>query len=84
MAAPMHCDGQDDDLAVYIVTDISQAETMAFCLPDFLGFCLAFVEAVAPDMLAKPPAEQPKQPRQRKPRATAAAPAGNASGPGKD
>jgi hypothetical protein len=79
MAQPITCDGPDADLAVFLITNVPEAETSGMCLPCALDFAQGLLAALAPERLAQAPAKPKRAPR-AKPAAAAAA-AGQADQP---
>lgn len=55
MAAPMTCDGPDNDPALFLIQNIVEAEVNTFCLSCMLDFSQALLQTFAPDRLAPPP-----------------------------
>jgi hypothetical protein len=58
MAQPITCDGPDADLAVFLITNVPEAETSGMCLPCALDFAQGLLAALAPERLAPPPAKR--------------------------
>jgi hypothetical protein len=73
MAQMVMCDGPEQGPAVFMITNIEQAETQALCLDCMIGFSAAFLQAVAPGMIAKPELKPARKPRAKAGAAAAAA-----------
>lgn len=81
MAAMPTCDGPDDDPALYMITNLMEAETLALCPSCSADFAQAMLQVLAPDRLAPPPGKPPRG-RRSAPAAAAADPAPNGKGGG--
>lgn len=55
MAQSMACDGCGTEPALIIVQNIQEAEVLALCPNDVTGWAIAWLQVVAPEMLAKAP-----------------------------
>ena len=78
MAAPLLCDGPDDDHAVVMLTLTADGDTSALCGPCLLDWCQGILQAAAPERLAAPEPKPAKPPRPRRTQAPSIA--GNESG----
>lgn len=68
MAQAMLCDGCSNEPALIIVQNIQEAEVMALCPACVTGWTVAWLQTLAPEMLAPPPA---KPARKSRPKAAA-------------
>lgn len=57
MAAPQKCDIHPDQPALLIIHNLEQAEFQGVCPECMTGFALAWLQTVAPEMIAKPAAK---------------------------
>lgn len=79
MAQPMICDGCSNEPALIVVQNIQEAEVMALCPACVTGWTVAWLQALAPEMLAKAP---PKSRGKARPTAAAAVADDGPSGDG--
>lgn len=79
MAQAMLCDGCSNEPALIIVQNIQEAEVMALCPACVTGWTVAWLQTLAPEMLAPPPA---KPARKSRPKAAAAVANDDESGDG--
>lgn len=68
MAAPVLCDGPDQGPALFMITNLAEAETVALCAGCAAGFCEAYLSAAksVSDGAATPgttPKTRPARPR---------------------
>lgn len=65
MAQIIPCDQHQDQAAVLIITSQDTGDIVSVCAACMTGFALAWIENLAPDMLAPRPSAAPRRPRKK-------------------